>query len=54
MVTIARKGINYDIILSEGESIAVYVNGNPTEVSYTVGTGREAGATFRYNETIAE
>lgn len=52
MVEITHEKHQYNAILAEGDTIAIYINGNPTEIEYTVPTGSEGIATFSYTENI--
>jgi hypothetical protein len=41
----------YNAELSEGDTITIYINDNPTPITYTVNIGYNATVNFTYKES---
>ena len=50
-ITIQNEEHQYNVNIEAGDTITIYINGNPTPVSYTVNAGYKASITFMYQET---
>jgi len=49
-VTITNEEHQYNAELTEGDKITIYINDNPTPISYTVNDGYKGTVTFMYQE----
>ncbi len=48
--TINNEEHQYNVDIEAGDKITLYLNDNPTPISYTVNTGYKASITFMYQE----